>query len=148
MDVPSQCPVCGAYSLSHDEEASRLLAVCDILVIRALQDMGKWLLRVSRLRHTEWGDRALHEVHTRWQATDEVVDKALKNAWDVVPAVLGTYGCHDVTTEAVTCMLDEYVHDLAITGYPHTIEELQYRFIDRLGLPVYLKKREPADALV
>ena len=34
-------------------------------------------------------------------------------------------------------MLDEYVHDLVITGTPHGTPELQYRFETRLGLPVY-----------
>jgi hypothetical protein len=47
-------------------------------------------------------------------------------------------------------MLDEYVHDLVITGTPHSLGELHYRFENRLGLQVYLapelRKDETVDA--
>lgn len=139
MKIPVECPVCGAYSLTQDQQASTLLAVCDVLCIKALAQLGKWIIRADRSRYSEWAGRPLHTAHLKWQPTDEIVDKALKGAWDVVPALLGTYGCGDVTCEQVTDMLDSYLHDLAITGTTHDISQLYYRFETRLNLPVYLR---------
>ena len=128
------CPLCGGYSLTHDQQVSSLLAVCDVLTFKALETLGKWLLRMDRSRYMEKDRPAPHMAHTRWEATDEIVDKALKSAWDVVPAMLGTYGCGGVTAESIVEMLDGYVHDLAITGTPHSLHELAYRFETRLNL--------------
>lgn len=140
MEAPhAPCPVCGAYSLTHDTQASALLAVCDVLVIKALESMGKWICRAERSRFRALGTRPWYVAHTMWQPDDAVVDKALKGAWDVVPAMLNTHGCCDITARQVTAMLDSYVHDLVITGTAHTIEELRYRFVSRLQLPVFLR---------
>lgn len=146
MEPPSPCPVCGAYSLTQDGQASALLAVCDVLVIKALETMGKWIVRAERSRFRVMGTRPWYVAHTFWQPDDHTVDKALKNAWDVVPAMLDTHGCCGVTSRQVTVMLDSYVHDLVITGTEHTIYELAYRFVNALGLPVYIKGLESADA--
>lgn len=135
--LPSTCPVCGAYSLAPDANMSALLAVCNVLVVKALETMGKWIVRAERSRFRVLGTRPWHEAHTIWQPTDATVTKALKSAWDVVPAMLDMHGCCDVTARQVTDMLDEYVHDLAITGTLHDLDELRWRFTDRLGLPVF-----------
>jgi hypothetical protein len=144
--VPGPCPVCGAVSLAPETQTSTLLAVCDVLVLKALEAMGKYIVRAERSRHRTLDSRPYHVAHTVWQPTDAVVDKALKNAWDVVPALLDVHGCCDVTALQVTRMLDAYVHDLVITGTPHSIAELLYRFDTRLGLPVYA--REHPDPLL
>jgi hypothetical protein len=117
-----------------------LLAVCDVLCVKALETMGKWILRVERRRYGEaqLTGLPLHQAHTRWPVTDDIVDKALRGAWDVIPAMLSEHGCCGVTAEQVTSMLDSYVHDLAITGTPHSIAELYYRFCTALGPPVYV----------
>jgi hypothetical protein len=132
--------VCGAYSLTHDEQSSALLAVCDVLVVKALETMGKWIVRADRSRFRALGTRPWYLAHTLWQPNDLVISKALKGAWDVVPAMLDAHGCCDVTSRQVTDMLDSYVHDLVITGTAHHINHLAYRFSDRLGLPVYLRE--------
>jgi hypothetical protein len=85
------------------------------------------------------GNRPWHVAHTIWQPEDDVVTKALRGAWDVVPALLGAHGCCGITSRQVADMLDSYVHDLVVTGTLHTLPELAYRFTDRLGLPVYLR---------
>lgn len=146
--IPSLCPVCGAYSLAPDVQASALLAVCDVLVVKALETMGKWIVRAERARFRTLGTHPFYVAHTFWPPDEAMVDKALKNAWDVVPAMLDTHGCCDVTTRQVTTMLDSYVHDLSITGTPHHINQLAYRFTDRLGLPIVLLPTYPeyADA--
>ena len=136
MAVPSPCPVCGAYSLAPDARATTLLAVCDVLTWKALEQLGKYLVRAERSRFNVLGDRPFAEAHTIWRAPDALVDKALRNTWDVVPLLVVSHGPSAVAACDVVDVLDEYVHDLAVSGYPHTIHQLAYRFVTRLQLPV------------
>lgn len=143
---PSVCPVCGAYSLAPEGEMSALLAVCDVLVVKALEKLGNYLIRAERSRFRALGTNSPTVAHTLWPAKDELVDKALKGAWSVVPALLDVHGCCDVTSIQVTTMLDQYVKDLAITGTAHSLlgeGGLMYRFQSRLGLPVYWHAPHP-----
>jgi hypothetical protein len=133
----SPCPCCGAYSLTHEQETAALLAVCDVLVVKALEAVGKRVVRAERSRFRTLGSRPYHEAHTIWQPDDAEVGKALRSAWDVVPAMLDSHGCCDTTPRKVTAMLDSYVHDLVITGTPHRLVELEYRFTTYLGIPVW-----------
>lgn len=137
------CPCCGTPSLTRDS-APVLLAVCDVLVLKALEAMGKWIVRAERSRFRVMGSRPWYVAHTLWQPDDLVVSKALKGAWDVVPAMLDLHGCCGITSRQVTEVLDEYVHDLVITGTLHDIGELNYRFVTRLG--VVLQEEEPVHA--
>lgn len=141
-ELPSKCPCCGAYSLAVDTDRSALLAVCDVLVVKALESIGKYVVRKNRSRYKTMQDRGLpwHVMHTVWDANDETVTRALQSAWDVVPALLDAHGCCDVTSDDVTKMLNDYVHDLAVTGTAHSVHGdggLIYRFQTRLGIPVY-----------
>lgn len=135
------CPVCGAYSLTQPGHASVLLAVCDVLVTKTLESMGKYIVRAERSRFRQLGTRPWHTAHTLFLATDTMVEKATRGAWDVVPALFESYGCCDVTPVQVVNVLSAYVHDLAITGTEHNVDELRYRLV-QIGLPVYL--HEPA----
>ena len=146
MDIPTRCPCCGAHSLNHDTHTAAILAVCDVLAVKALEAMGKWIVRAERSRFRVLGTRPFHEAHTLWQPEEAVVDKALKNAWDVIPPLMETHGCCDITPRQVTDMLDGYVHDLVITGTPHQIGELRYRMQDRLGMPVWHDEECPSYA--
>lgn len=140
MNPPTACPVCGAFSLTHDGEASALLAVCDVLVLKALEKIGSRLTRAVRSRHNVLGNRPLYLAHTLFRTEDdETVDRALKGAWDVVPALLDGHGFEEATSRQITEMLDTYVHDLVITGKAHNMADLAYRFTNCLGLPVYVK---------
>jgi hypothetical protein len=111
-----------------------LLAVCDVLVVKALEKVGYWIVRAARERHRVMGARPYYLAHTLYPVPDEIVDKALRGAWDVVPAMLDTHGCCEVTSRQVTELLDSYVHDLVITGTAHTQHEIHYRFTSRLGI--------------
>lgn len=135
--VPGPCPVCGAVSLAPVQQRSTLLAVCDVLVLKALEKLGNYIVRAERARYNLMRSKPRYEAHTLWPGSDEMVAKALKGAWDVVPLLLDTHGCCGVTGLQVTAMLNSYVHDLAITGTHHDIAELQYRFETELGLPVF-----------
>lgn len=137
MSVPSPCPCCGAYSLAPDSETTILVAVCDVLVIKALERVGAFLIRGSRSRYDQAAGIPTHLIHTKWRAPDELTARALRGAWDVVPALLDSHGCCDVPSEQVIQALDDYVHDLVITGTAHTVQGdggLEYRFRTRLGL--------------
>lgn len=137
-NAPTPCPLCGAYSLTPDTRASTLLAVCDVLVVKALEKVGARIVRAERSRFRALGSRPKHVAHTLWPSpSDAEVDKALRGAWDVVPPLLDTHGCCGITAVQVTAMLDEYVHDLVLTGSEHGLGDLSYRFQSRLGLPVH-----------
>lgn len=140
MNLPGPCPVCGGLTLAPATHRSTLLAVCDTLVLKALEKLGNYIKRAERSRHNILGSKPLYVAHTIWPASDAMVDKALQGAWDVVPALLDVHGCCDVTPLQVTRMLDLYVHDLAVTGTAHSLEGsggLMYRFQSQLGLPVF-----------
>lgn len=139
MDVPTSCPVCGAFSLTQDDQSSRLLAVSEVLTTKVLEVIGKRIVRNERSRFARLSGTPFHEAHTLWpMESDAEVSVLLRGAWDVVPAMMSTHGnCCEVTPEQVTSMLDGYVHDLVLTGTPHSIEELAYRFRSVLSMPVY-----------
>lgn len=134
MTIPSPCPCCGAHSLAPNHQGTVLLAVCDVMVLKALDKLGNYIVRAERRRHNLLGSKPRHLAHTLWQPDDFMVAKALKSAWDVVPAVMDNFGCCDVTSEQVVPVLNQYVHDLAITGSEHDTEELRYRFKAHLGI--------------
>jgi hypothetical protein len=116
--------------------ASPLLAVCDVLVVRALEVAGKRIVRAERSRYRVLGTRPWHVAHTIWRPTPEHVTKSLQNAWDVVPAMLDSHGCCGVTSRQVTEMLDQYASDLLITATPHNLTDLRYRFESVLGISI------------
>lgn len=134
----ARCPMCGALSITPSAQMGALLAVCDVLVVKTLEQIGKRIVRAERSRFRLKGTHPWHEAHTLWPPPEGEVAKALRGAWDVVPALLDGHGCCEVTARQVTEMLDEYVRDLAITGMPHNLSDLEYRFTTRLGLPVYV----------
>lgn len=146
--IPSECPVCGAYSLAPEANMSVLLAVCDVLVMKALEKMGNYILRSdrSRFRAAPPTDVPRYVVHTIWPPTEAIVMKAIRGAWDVVPLLLETHsGCCQYDSSQVTGVLDQYVRDLAITGNKHDIDELAFRLRDKLDLPVYRTVVEDPD---
>ena len=136
-NLPAPCVLCGGLTLMPATQRSVLLAVCDVLVCKALEKLGSFVVRAERARYNLLGARPMLLAHTLWPPTDAMVTKALRAAWDVVPALLDRHGCCDVTSHEVTGMLDSYVHDLAVTGTAHDLNELAHRFHDQLGLPVF-----------
>jgi len=108
-----------------------LLAVCDVLTIKALESVGKRLVRTDRSRFKIMDGRPYHLAHTIWTPDDSEVAKSLKGAWDVAKILIERHS-EAYSATAVTVMLNEYVHDLCITGTPHSVDELAYRFHSRL----------------
>jgi len=141
---PVKCPHCGAELTpqvhgSPDQTLTTLLAVCDVLVVKALEKMGWYLMRAERARfwQVEQAQIPHHAVHTMWPASDEIVSKAIKGAWSVVPLLLDTHSTHDFDAAKAVEILDQYVHDLVVAGEEHSLNLLAYRVRSGLGLPVF-----------
>lgn len=135
----TRCPCCGSVTGTTLGQAPALLAVCDVLVVHALEVVGRRIIRSSfssRSRFNAMDGHPIHTAHTLWKPDPDMTDKALRRAWDVVPAMLSSHGCCGVNAVQVTRMLDQYVRDLLITGTAHNLTELRYRFERYLGIPL------------
>lgn len=131
----SPCVCCGAYpGSSLAESSAALFAVADVLVLRALETVGKRIVRAERRRFAQFGSRPFHEAHTVWRPDEDTVCKTLRGAWEIIPALLHNHHIPHTTARQVTEMLDLYVRDLLITGTRHTHDDLRYRFATQLGI--------------
>lgn len=110
-----------------------LVAACDMLVIRALELVGKRIVRVERSRYKRMDGRPWHEAHLLWQPDDRLVDKALEHAWDSVDLVLTEYGTSHLKSVEIKQILNRYVRDLLRSRTGHDLRELRYRLGAYLG---------------
>lgn len=108
----------------RDVDATALVAVVDVLVVKALEAVGKRIVRQDRARFNALKGRPFHEAHVLWPTDIITVGKATKGAWDVVPALLDNHGCPGVDSGRVVTLLDAYVSQLATHGAPHTLARL------------------------
>jgi hypothetical protein len=133
--------------------AESVVAACDVLVLRALElvgkrigrgaDVGKGFTQGRALRRDEGRyryrrmmeeGRAWHEAHLLWRPDAITIDRGLEHAWDAVPVVLAEHGCCGATPGQLTLILDRYVRDLLLTGTGHAVVELRYRLAPFLGV--------------
>lgn len=134
---PSPCPVCGSYSSTTLAAAySGLLSMCDVLVLKSLESLGKQILRAERSRYARQGETPIYLVHTLWQPDSRMVERALRDAWEVVPAVLSPYDLTAALTLKVTETLDGYVRSLITQGIGHSRLELKWRLEHLLGVEI------------
>lgn len=110
----------------EEQKTAVLVAVCDVLVTKALESLGKWIVRTDRSRFKVMAGRPFNEAHMLWTADREMVGKALKGAWDVVPPLMATYADH-LEPDAVIAELSEYVIELALFRRQHTVDQLARR---------------------
>lgn len=127
------CPCCGT---AHVSVGDPLVAVCDVLVLRALELIGKRVVRFERSRYQRMNGRPWHEAHLLWPADRKAVDQGLAEAWDQVAPLLAEHGCCGATPEQVALVLDRYVRDLCAVMQGHSTEELRYRLSAYVGVPV------------
>lgn len=118
------CECCGSPAVA---ESDPLVAACDMLVLRALELIGKRIVRLDRSRFGRIGSRPFHEAHLMWQPDEKAIDQALADAWQSVGLVLSEHGCCGITVEQLTLILDRYVRDLCLTMQGHSTTELRYR---------------------
>ena len=134
-ETVTACPCCGAFRGTTLQTRAALLAVCDVLAVKALEAVGKRIVRADRSRFAKLADRPWHLAHTLWPA-DEPDMRGLAAHWEVIPALLAAHSVEGVTVGAVVDMIDSYARDLLITGTPHDLDGLRYRFARYLGLEV------------
>lgn len=108
----------------QDVDATALVAVVDVLVVKALEAVGKRVVRADRARFNALKGRPFHEAHVLWPTDVLTVSKATKGAWDVVPALLDNHGCPGVESGRVVTLLDAYVTQVATHGVPHRLARL------------------------
>jgi hypothetical protein len=109
-----------------------LAAACDMVVLRALELVGKRVARDERSRHgalrrsgKEW-----HEAHTLWTPEPHQVDAALAGAWALLPRLSSEHGCCGLADPALVLILDGYVRELVASSRPHEYANLQRRLED------------------
>ena len=103
-----------------DTALTPLVAACDVLVLKALEAVGKRLVRSDRARYRVLGTRPFHEAHCLWEAPPALVDKALRSAWDVVPSLC----MHVPDIPNLTSVLDMYVKAVIQAQKPHDVNDL------------------------
>lgn len=108
----------------QDVDATALVAVVDVLVVKALEAVGKRVVRADRARFNALKGRPFHEAHMLWPTDVLTVSKATRGAWDVVPAMLDNHGCPGVESGRVVTLLDAYVTQVATHGVPHRLDRL------------------------
>ena len=108
----------------RDVDATALVAVVDVLVVKALEAIGKRVVRADRARFNALRGRPFHEAHVLWPTDVITVSKATKGAWDVVPALLDNHGCPGVDSGRVVTLLDAYVTQVATHGVQHRLDRL------------------------
>lgn len=108
----------------QDVDATALVAVVDVLVVKALEAVGKRIVRADRARFNALKGRPFHEAHILWPTDIITVRKATRGAWDVVPALLDNHGCPGVESGRVMTLLDAYVTQVATHGVPHRLDRL------------------------
>jgi hypothetical protein len=133
IETPAPCACCGSYTQTTLALQPSLLSVCDVLVLKALETLGKRIVRVERSRYARRGDTPWYLVHLLWQPDDRMIDKALEGAWDVVPAILGQPGHDGLTAKHLTVMLDDYTRHIVRQGIGHSPQELRWRFEQALS---------------
>ena len=106
---------------------AQLVAACDVLVLRALELLGKRIVRDDRSRYGRLNGRPWHEAHCLWQPDLAMEDRALRGAWSMVPELLSRYPCGDVRPAELTAVLDRYVRELVRSHRAHDGFELAYR---------------------
>lgn len=132
------CPACGAWSLPAVAERSALLDVCDVLVLKALDALGRKIVRQPRSRFKEFDGQPWHVAHTRWAPDPKDVVRTLDTAWDVLPALLASRRADalGVDAAAVSAALNEYVRLLLERGLEHDSVSLRYWLAARVGIPL------------
>lgn len=121
---PRRNPDARLTAHGQDVDATALVAVVDVLVVKALEAVGKRIVRADRARFNAIKGRPFHEAHVLWPTDIITVSKATKGAWDVVPALLDNHGCPGVESGRVVTLLDAYVSQVATHGVPHRLDRL------------------------
>lgn len=105
-----------------------LLAVSDLLVVKALESVGKRIVSSDRSRYSERLEAGLpfHSAHTRW-AVQSDVSKTLDASWRCAGEVLSRHGATPEQVSAVVSSLDAYTLELVKFRINHDVDTLARR---------------------
>jgi len=108
--------------------ADALLFASDILVVKALESVGKRLVSADRSRYSQRREEGIpfHLAHTRWTAQPGV-EKTLDGAWDSSRGVFLSHGVDEKTVDRLIPVLDAYTRELIRFRLPHETENLARR---------------------
>ena len=104
-----------------------LVAACDVLTLRCLEVIGKRTVRSQRSRYKDIQGKPWHIAHTLWQPEHEMVEKALLDAWVVLPDLVDRWGCLGWDVGQLSLVLDRYIRDVCYSMKPHDPDDLAYR---------------------
>ena len=104
-----------------------LVGAADVLVLRALELVGKRIVRVDRSRYQRLEGRPFHDAHLLWSPDAQMLDRALSTAWSFVPQIVADHARDEVDPEQVVLTLDRYVRDLCVSQRGHDLTELCFR---------------------
>lgn len=142
------CPLCGATAVAPiPSKYSVLLAVSDVLVLKALEGLGRRIVREERGRFQHLDGRPFHDAHTVWRPTMPMMNRTLDSAWEVMPAILSNHDSCGITLEQITTLLSRYLIDLVNEERGHALDELTKRFIDSFGITIDLGDQKHEHAL-
>ena len=105
-----------------------LLLASDMLVVKALETVGKRLVSADRSRYSQRREEGIpfHLAHTRWTAQPGV-EKSLDGAWDASRNVFLSHGADESTVDRLLPVLDSYTRELVRFRLPHETENLARR---------------------
>lgn len=131
----TNCPLCGATEIAPvPAELSTLLSVSDVLVLNALENLGRRIVREHRGRFSELRDRPFHIAHTVWKPTPILMARIIDKAWDIIPALLSLRGRNASEVQKIKKLLTEYILELSANQEPHTLDKLALKFSKEFGL--------------
>lgn len=111
-----------------------LLAALDGLTVKAVESVGKRLVRADRSNYRKLNGRPFTAAHTVFEADEASVRKALRGAWDQVPEIVERHGkACGVKAPQVVSALDAFVVDLCLAGRPYRymmLEDMYFAVLD------------------
>jgi len=120
--MPEPCSSCG-----RGEDDRGLIGACDVMVMRALELIGKRIVRIDRSRYARLEGRPFHQAYLLWQPDAEQLEKSLAGAWDYLPQIIDDHADSHVTGSQLALLLDRYVRDLIQARRGHDVDELRFR---------------------
>lgn len=105
-----------------------MLAICDALVLKALETLGKRIVRQDRSRYRNVQDRNFIEAYSQWPVHPVTLEKSLTGAWDLLPILLQHHVPEKGDIQALEVFLDRYVRETVLKNKKHSLGRLYREF--------------------
>lgn len=109
------------------EEAVKLTILADMVVRRALESVGKRILRAdrSRFRRLDELGRDITDAHTAWLADEVEAGRAIRGAWAILPGALSAHDLTHVDPAQLSQVLEEFVLHHVRTSRRYEVSRLE-----------------------